>query len=190
MTQSILKDALTGFGSLVRRGREVTTWLSFPEVAIPLSSDPDQRHIYRNLTKPHPRLKVVQNKRWGVALLPLPDVFDEYLKGKDKQALRTNRNRALSFGFQFRTIDPLEHLDEILAVNASMQYRQERRMDPQYLSMDHLRTYFAKSGRFMRSVMMSGFSKPIPMHRCAVTCSFWLDSLATVRNWRKGSCIF
>src|SRR5215510_3623000 len=97
---------------------------ALPEISIRISGDDTSKKIFHTLTKPHPRYRFIQNKRWGAALLPLPDTFNEYLKGKDKQSLRRKRKRALDLGFNFTSINPLEHISEILSINTSVPVRQ------------------------------------------------------------------
>src|SRR5205814_3072046 len=89
--------------------------LSLPEVTVRMFGNGSSENIFQTFTQRHPRYKLIQNKRWGVALLKLPNRFQEYLKGKDKQALRSNRRRATDLGFHFDSFDPSTHLDEILA---------------------------------------------------------------------------
>jgi hypothetical protein len=45
-----------------------------------------------------PRFPLVQRKRWGVALLALPERFDGYFAGKARLALRRKRRRATELG--------------------------------------------------------------------------------------------
>jgi hypothetical protein len=121
--------------------REIMT---LPQVTIRMSGDERSRAIYDKFTRPHPRYKIIQSKRWGVALVPLPDRFEQYLKGKPKEALRTNRNRCIRLGYRFGAFEPLEHLEEILTINRSMPERQGRPMGESYLDPDALRAHYAK----------------------------------------------
>jgi hypothetical protein len=110
--------------------------LSLPEVIIRMCGDSDAKNIFDGFTKPHPRYKLIQNKRWGVALLKLPNQFHDYIKGKDKQALRSNRRRAMDLGFRFDSFDPISHLDEILEINTSMEARQGIPMAVSYQTVE------------------------------------------------------
>lgn len=98
--------------------------LSLPEITIRVSGEMSVRQIFQTFTKPHPRYKIIQNKRWGVALLGLPGAFQQYLTGKDKQAVRTNRRRADAAGFHFAPCEGRDYLDDILAINTSSEVRQ------------------------------------------------------------------
>lgn len=73
-----------------------------------------------------------------MALLPLPNSFEEYLRERKKQALRTNRKLALAHGFYFNQFTPMEHLEEILDINRSMPMRQGRPMDKSYTDKHEL----------------------------------------------------
>src|SRR5712692_3305278 len=108
---------------------------ALPEISIRMSGDDTCKKLFYYFTQLHPRYRFIQNKRWGVALLPLPDIYNEYLKGKDKQALRSNRKRALDLGFHFCRINPLEHLNDILSINTSTPVRQGSPMSSSYLSI-------------------------------------------------------
>jgi hypothetical protein len=123
---------------LLRISNEI---LGLPEVTIRMSGNAKSKSTFNDFTKPHPKYRFIQNKRWGAGLLPLPNIFEDYMKGKDKQALRTNRRRSIEFGFRFDKFDPSEHLDEILAINTSTEVRQGYRMTPDLLNIETLRSW-------------------------------------------------
>src|SRR5690242_522643 len=116
----------------------VTEMLSLTEVTIRMSGSEASKRMFEFFTQPHPRYKLIQNKRWGAGLFPLPDRFEDYLKGKDKQTLRTNRRRSLSLEHRFDTIEPSHYLNDILAINESLQIRQGQPMDADYLYLEQL----------------------------------------------------
>jgi hypothetical protein len=118
--------------------------MTLPEVTIRMSGDERSRSIYEKFTRPHPRYRIIQSKRWGVALVPLPEGFEQFLRGKPKEALRTNRNRCIRLGYTFAKFEPLERLDEILAVNQSVPERQGRPMEQSYLELDALRAHYTR----------------------------------------------
>src|SRR2546428_644861 len=120
---------------LLRLGREIR---SLPEGTIQIYGGPVEEQGFPRLVQPHPRVKLIQSKRWGAALVLLPDHFEEYLRGREKQALRTNRTRALRLGFRFAAVNPLQHLEEMLAINRSLQFRQGAAVRPDHLSIDCL----------------------------------------------------
>jgi hypothetical protein len=115
--------------------------LGLHEVTIRISGDPNSKSTFHELTKPHPKYKFIQNKRWGAGLLLLPERFDDYLKGKDKQALRTNRRRSTEYGFRFDKFAPSEHLEAILAINTSTRVHQGYRMSSAFLNIGSLRNW-------------------------------------------------
>lgn len=119
---------------------------SLPEVVLRVSGGDESRRLYEFFTKRHPRYKLIQNKRWGVGLLPLPDSFEAYMRGRSRQVPRTNRRRAENSGFHFAVINPLDHLDEILAINRSTPARQGKPVLAMYLDGESLREFFVGAG--------------------------------------------
>jgi hypothetical protein len=116
-----------------------------PGVRIDLWGGDGCRDVYRSFIRRHPRFPLVQRKRHGVALAPVPDTFASYLAGGARQAARTNRKRALERGYAFRRINPMEHLDEILAINSSADVRQGRPMEDGYLASEAVRAGFVRA---------------------------------------------
>jgi hypothetical protein len=80
-----------------------------------------------------------------VAFLAVAERFDGYFAGKARLALRRKRRRAAELGYTFARIDPLAELDPIRAINASLDVRQGRPIDPAYLDPAALRAYFSRS---------------------------------------------
>jgi hypothetical protein len=97
----------------------------------------DTLAVYRAFTARHHRFKVTTAKRWGVALLRLPAVFDEYLASASRLA-RRRRTRALVAGYRYIAASPMAHLDEILEINRSVPSRQGRPMAPIYLNREQV----------------------------------------------------
>jgi hypothetical protein len=119
----------------------VNEMFSLTEVTIRISGNEASKRMFEFFTQPHPRYKVIQNKRWGAGLFRLPERFEDYIKGKDKQTLRTNRRRSLSLGHRFDAIEPSRYLNDILAINKSLQIRQGQPMDADYLNLERLETW-------------------------------------------------
>lgn len=115
---------------------------SLPEASIRIYGNDPCRKIYEALTKPHPKYKLIQHKRWGVALIPLPDSYAEYLKGKGKYLLRSNIRKAKNMQFYFDKLNPSEHIAEIMSINTSLEVRQGRSMNPNYLLIERVRASF------------------------------------------------
>lgn len=80
-----------------------------------------------------------------MAFLAVAERFDGYFAGKARLALRRKRRRAAELGYTFARIDPLAELDPIRAINASLDVRQGRPIDPAYLDPAALRAYFSPS---------------------------------------------
>ncbi len=97
--------------------------------------------MYDSFTARHPRLLVVQRKRWGVAMLALPDSVEEYLGGGSRQLLRQKRRRALSRGFSFGTFDASRYVADVLEVNRSAPARQGQPMPHNYLDESSVRRF-------------------------------------------------
>jgi hypothetical protein len=109
---------------------------SLPEVQLAIYGEEKAEKIYKYFTMPHPRYKVFQNKKWGVALMPVPDNVGEYLKGKSRQVVRTNRTKCIKKGYSFRLFNPQERISEIMKIHRSMPYRQGSPMNDAYLNED------------------------------------------------------
>lgn len=115
-----------------------------PRVQIQVYGGDEQRAVYRSLTARHPRFKITRHKRWGVALILLPESFDDYLGGGSKNALRQNRRRALAAGFRYALVSPQDYLDQILEINRSAPMRQGRSMGADYVDLERLTKTFER----------------------------------------------
>lgn len=118
--------------ALRERWQRTLTVLRAPRVRIEAYGDDAARETYLAFTARHPRFRVTQTKRWGVALLPLPATPEEYLATVSRQA-RRNRTKALEAGYRHVAVAPLDHVDEILEINRSTPARQGRPMAALYL---------------------------------------------------------
>lgn len=106
---------------------------------------------YRYYTRPHPRYRIIRSKTLGAALIDLerfqtPESYLEHIQGKNRGAYHAKRAR--SRGYEVREIDRNAHIDEIHAINTSLDTRQGRAMDEKYLdkvthykSLDHYNYY-------------------------------------------------
>jgi hypothetical protein len=115
---------------------------SLPELVVRLNGDEEGRKSFDIFTRPHPKYKTIQNKRWGVAMIKLPNTFEEYLQGSQKKQVRLKRNRVKSSGYQFRSLSPLEYLEDMMAINASMEVRQGKPIRPDYLDREAVQMFF------------------------------------------------
>jgi hypothetical protein len=123
---------------IVRHYNTFIQLLRLPVAHLQFQQAIDPEHIastYRYYTKPHPRYKLIRNKTLGAALLDLAQLTtrDQYLdciKGKNCGAYHAKRAR--SRGYLFAEIDRNRHLDDIHAINTSLENRQGRPMDAHY----------------------------------------------------------
>jgi hypothetical protein len=104
-----------------------------PRVSIAVYGGGEAKDMYRSFTAPHPRFRFTSSKKWGVALVRLPDSIEEYLAGGSMEFARRQRRRAERAGYRYAQMPPLDHLDEILEINRSMPVRQGRPMLTSYV---------------------------------------------------------
>lgn len=92
---------------------------------------------YRHFTKPHPKYLVFQNKSLGAALIDLEalsgrrDMYLDGIAGKNLGAHHARRAR--SRGYVLAEIDRNDYVDDIHAINTSLETRQGQPMSPHYL---------------------------------------------------------
>jgi hypothetical protein len=96
----------------------------------------DVPRTYRYYTRPHPRYRIIRHKTIGAALIDLERFADttsylEHIQGKNRGAYHAKRARTR--GYVCREIDRNAHVDEIHAINTSLDTRQGRPMDQKYL---------------------------------------------------------
>ena len=139
---------------------EARDLLRLPQVRIEMSGDDRARDLYRIFTRRHARWHVIRNKVWGVALQQVPQdraTYDHHAS----RAMRRNVRTAAKAGLTFRSIDPLEHVAEILAIHRSTPERQGRPMHPDYLDEARVRRYLADTadvfGVFDREDILRGY---------------------------------
>ncbi len=92
--------------------------------------------VHRYFTKPHPKYKVIQNKSVGAALLDLRRFAsrEEYLDSiQGKNSAGFHARKAKSKGYRLVEIDRNDYIDDIHAINISVETRQGRPMDAAYL---------------------------------------------------------
>lgn len=96
----------------------------------------DIRATYHAFTRPHPRLKIIGAKTIGAALIDLtrfPDrqAYLDHIGAKNHAGHHARRARKR--GYQFSEIDRNAYIDEIHAINTSLEQRQGRAMHQAYL---------------------------------------------------------
>ena len=125
----------------------VTELRRLPRVAVTLSGNLEAERLYRQFTRPHPRYRLIRNKTWGVGLLKLPPDSAAYLRGREMQAVRTNRSKALAAGFRFEIVRARDYFSDVYDVNASLDQRQGRQMDSGFVDRDRVRAYCDQAGQ-------------------------------------------
>lgn len=116
-----------------------------PGVKIEMAGEKACHGYYLTFIRRHARWRLIQNKKWGVALVPLPERPDEYLR-LTSRLMRRRVKHASEAGFTFARIDPAERLDQVLAINRSSEERQGRPMHPDYFDQESVRHYFERAG--------------------------------------------
>jgi hypothetical protein len=133
----------------VRRPRLVAEALELarlPGVSIELSGDERCHQLYEAFTRRHARWRLIQNNKWGVALLEVPERFDDYFRDPRQAHLRKQAGRATRAGFTVAPVDdPPARLEEILAINRSAQERQGQPMHPAYFDEATVRRYLERT---------------------------------------------
>jgi hypothetical protein len=91
---------------------------------------------YRQFTKPHPRYKIIRNKTIGAALIdlaryPATTAYLDTIQGKNRGAWHAKRARTR--GYACTEIERNDYIDDIHAINTSLDMRQGRPMDQKYL---------------------------------------------------------
>lgn len=120
-----------------------STILRAPRVEIRLFGDAHARRIHGAFTARHRRLRFTNAKRWGVALIPLPETFDQYISGSPRKLLRQKRRLAEKAGFRHEVVKAADHLDEILEVNRSAPLRQGGSLPAYYLDPAEIAAIYA-----------------------------------------------
>jgi hypothetical protein len=123
---------------IARRYNTLVQLLRLPVAHLQFQQNIHPDHIastYRYYTKPHPRYKLIRHKTLGAALIDLAEVntrdkYLDYIKGKNCGAYHAKRAR--SRGYRFAEINRNDHIDDIHAINISLENRQGRPMDAHY----------------------------------------------------------
>jgi len=105
-------------------------------IGLPVATEA-QRALYNSFVKPHPRLRVIRNKTWGVELITLCDFdgFDAYVQSvSGKNSAAYFARRCAKMGYTFNEFNPRERNEEIMAIHRSAESRQGRSIDVNYFS--------------------------------------------------------
>jgi hypothetical protein len=123
---------------LLRHYNTLIQLLRLPVAHLQFQQSIDPEHIkstYRYYTKPHPRYKIIRHKTMGAALIDLHSLntrehYLDSIKGKNAGAYHAKRAR--SRGYVFAEIDRNRYIDDIYAINTSLDNRQGRPMEASY----------------------------------------------------------
>lgn len=126
--------------------KEIT---KLPKININLDNDSPGRAMRATFNKPHVKYRIIRSKTIGVALLRSPESKEGYLRGKPKQVVRTNINKARKSGYFCAVFHALDRIDEMIAINCSSTNRQGRLMSSAYTDGASLKSYFQNSDRIL-----------------------------------------
>jgi hypothetical protein len=123
---------------ILRHYNTLIQLLRLPVAHLQFQQSINPEHIkstYRYYTKPHPRYKIIRHKTMGAALIDLHSLntrehYLDSIKGKNAGAYHAKRAR--SRGYVFAEIDRNRYIDDIYAINTSLDNRQGRPMEASY----------------------------------------------------------
>lgn len=95
------------------------------------TSLPDRFHT--RSVAPHKRLPDMGAYEWGVSILEIPERFDDWWESPTSNYMRRRVRRAQRQGYEHAEIDRRDYVDDIFAINTSMEERQGRPMKQAYL---------------------------------------------------------
>lgn len=90
--------------------------------------------FYSKFTAPHPRTPGISAYQDGCSILVLPHTYAEYWDSVAGYGTRRKVRKAHKLGYRFRTIDRDDYLDDIHAINTSLDQRQGKPMSEAYLT--------------------------------------------------------
>jgi len=125
--------------SFIQKGRETYELLfKSPQLGLSLklndtkNNDPFFEKIthdfYKEMTQRHKKLPIFGQMTRGVAICPLQDSYEVYIKGIESSG-RRNVKKAIRLGYTFRRITFNEHIDEVWAIRKSTTTRQGKLSD-------------------------------------------------------------
>jgi hypothetical protein len=117
--------------------KDIAQLFALERTEVSLGAGPNAQELYSWFTQPHANLPIFSNKTVGVQLIDLRAfaAFDDYLKSiNGKNSAAYYRRKALSKGYTFALVDRNDYVDDIHAINLSLDTRQGRKMHPVYLA--------------------------------------------------------
>lgn len=122
---------------LARLRDDLRTALAMPRVEVVASRGGAlEEAMFAYLSRPHPRYRIVANKSFGAALLPLDefDGVDEYLA--PRRYVRRRARTASRRGYTTDLFDMDERRSDLLAIHRSLPERQGQPISASYLDPD------------------------------------------------------
>jgi hypothetical protein len=133
------------YSKLLRTSSEVfNAYWTLPRLTVELTGDEECVAAFRRWTRRHPKMPLLRQKELGVALLEVPASFNAYLASR--RTARHRRSRALRLGYTFRPLDVTESIDDIMAINSSMDVRQGRAIATRYLCREDVLAFHHANG--------------------------------------------
>ena len=134
--QRIVKGVNYKFGCKINNlSKTIKSIFALPKEQLTFIGE-ENYQTYRYFVKPHPKYLIFQNKGIGACLLIRPESMKKYLAGKERQNLRTSRNKCIKNGYIFKEINVKDHVDGIWEINTSKQERQGSEMNKDYFDKD------------------------------------------------------
>lgn len=147
--------------------------MSLSRVNVSLGGGESARLFYEVFESRHPRYKIIKRKTIGVALLQVPESIELFLKGKSKQVLRTNTNRAKKSGYKCLMFDSNPRIGEMLEINRSSAERQGHEMADEYLDQvaveRYCRAHPSLLGVFSGTGKLVAYLEPIESGEVVIT---------------------
>jgi hypothetical protein len=123
---------------LPRLWTDLRAALSLPRIRIHLMADAARdndpffldcvRRYHRDAVRRHPKLPLIRNREYGIAVCVLPADHEAYLR-KIEASARRNIKKAQRLGYAFRRIDPNDWLEDLGAILRSTDTRQGKMPD-------------------------------------------------------------
>ena len=136
-------------------------------------SGDSSREIYDELFKTKIKGKDYIDTQKNIALLSVPLSYDDYIRGKAKQALRTNINKASKKGYYCKYFDGIDYIDDIMSINCSSDSRGGREMEERYTNRSMIEEFLNSSpvmfGTFTVEGKLIGYIQILRINQMFIT---------------------
>lgn len=103
--------------------------------------DKDSKKAYEGIFDEKVKEGPYKKRKKNVALLCIPESFDVYRGGKEKQALRTNIKKAVDRKYICHRFRGMDHIEEIMEINTSKNSRGGKPMEESYVDEESVRGF-------------------------------------------------